>query len=131
MPVPVPKWQRPAAIAAALFGGLTLVSGGLALFGPKMAQDMAGNAVPFVLIFNFAAGFAYLVGALALWLNHPAARAIAWAIALATLAVFAAFLWAAMAGTPYELRTFGAMTLRAGFWLVIALLLGRTRWRQA
>jgi hypothetical protein len=123
----VPKWQRSLAIVAALFGGLTILSGGLALFGPKAAQDAAGNAVPFVLGFNFGAGFAYLVAALALWFNHPAARTLAWLIALATLAVFAAFLWAALSGTPYELRTLGAMTLRAGFWLVIAVLLGRAR----
>jgi hypothetical protein len=120
-----PKWQRPLAIVAALFGGLTILSGGLALFGPKEAKDAAGDIVPFVLGFNFGAGFAYLVAALALWFGHPAARPLAWLIALATLAVFAAFLWAALSGTPYELRTLGAMTLRAGFWLVVALLLGR------
>lgn len=119
------KWHRPVAVAAAIFGALTVVSGGLALFGPKVAQDAAGDAVPFVLAFNFAAGFAYLAGALALWLHHPWARVIAWMIAVATLAVFAAFLWAALTGVPYEIRTLGAMTLRAGFWLVIAILLGR------
>jgi uncharacterized membrane protein len=123
----LPRWQRPVAIAAALFGGLTILSGGLALFGPKAAQDAVGDAVSFVLIFNFTAGFVYVAGALALWLNHPSARAIAWGLALATLAVFAAFLWAALTGVPYEMRTLGAMTLRAGFWLVIALLLARSR----
>ena len=123
----VPKWQRPLAIAAAIFGGLTVLSGGLALFGPKEAQDAAGNAVPFVLGFNFGAGFAYVLAALAMWFNHPAARTLAWLIALATLAVFAGFLWVALSGTPYEVRTLGAMTLRAGFWLVVALLLGRVR----
>lgn len=122
-----PRWTRPLALVVAAFGALTLLSGGLALFGPKAAQDAAGNAVPFVLVFNFAAGFAYLIGALALWLNHPAARTIAWLIALATLAVFAAFLWTVMGGTPYETRTVGAMTLRTGFWLAIAILLGRAR----
>ena len=120
------RWVRPAAIAAGIFGALTLLSGGLALFGPKAAQDAAGNAVPFVLVFNFSAGFAYLIGAVAMWLNHPAARTIAWLIALSTLAVFAAFLWAVLGGTP-EIRTVAAMTVRAGFWLVIAILLGRAQ----
>lgn len=83
--------------------------------------------MPFVLVFNFLAGFAYLVGAVALWLNHPAARTIAWLIALSTLSVFAAFLWAVFGGTPYEIRTVGAMTVRAGFWLAIAILLGQVR----
>ena len=127
MTQPPSRWVRPAAIAAGIFGALTLLSGGLALFGPKAAQDAAGNAVPFVLVFNFSAGFAYLIGAVALWLNHPAARTIAWLIALSTLAVFAAFLWAVLGGTPYEMRTVGAMTVRAGFWLAIAILLGRVR----
>lgn len=122
-----PRWTRPLALAAAVFGALTVLSGGLALFGPKAAQDAAGNAVPFVLVFNFAAGFAYLIGALALWRNHPTARSIAWLIALATMAVFAAFLWSVMGGTPYETRTVAAMTLRTGFWLGIAILLGNAR----
>jgi hypothetical protein len=32
-----------------------------------------------------------------------------------------------LGGTPYEMRTVGAMTVRAGFWLAIAILLGRVR----
>jgi hypothetical protein len=51
-------------------------------------------------------------------------------IGLATLAVFAAFGMTVMRGTPFEMRTVGAMILRAGFWLTIAWLLGRAA-RQA
>ncbi len=121
-----PGWIRPVAVVAGLFGALTLFSGGMALFGPPEAQKAAGNAVPFVLQFNFLAGFAYLAGAAALWFRHPLARPLALTIAVATLAVFAVFLVAVFNGTPFEPRTVGAMVLRSGFWLTIGLMLGRT-----
>ena len=124
---PIPRWTRPAALAAAAFGALTIFSGGMVLFGPEAAQRAAGNAVPFVVIFNTAAGFAYLIGAYALWQNHPLARWIALAIGVATLIVLAGFAFAALTGTKVELRTALALPFRAGFWLVIAWAL----WRQA
>jgi hypothetical protein len=121
----VPRWTRPVALAAAAFGALTIVSGGSVLFGPKAAQEAAGNAVPFVVIFNTAAGFAYLAGAVALWRNHPTARWIALAIGVATLIVLAGFAVTALTGTKVELRTALALPFRAGFWLAIAWALGR------
>ena len=120
-----PRWTRPVAVAAALFGALTIFSGGSVLFGPKAAQEAAGNAVPFVVIFNTAAGFAYLIAALALWQDHPAARWLALAIGLATLVVLAGFAVTAVTGTPVELRTALALPFRAAFWLVIARFVGR------
>ena len=114
------RWITPVAIAAALFGLATLYSGGTALFGSPGDRAAVGNAVAFVLWFNFAMGFAYLGGAVLLVLRHRAAKPVAWAIGLATLAVFAVFLIAVLAGTPFEMRTVGAMILRAGFWLAIA-----------
>ncbi|WP_374390961.1 hypothetical protein [Tabrizicola sp.] len=117
---PTPRWTRPAALAAAVFGALTILSGGLVLFGTEAARQAAGNAVPFVVIFNTAAGFAYLVAAAALWRNHPSARWIALAIGLSTLAVLAGFVLVALTGTPVEPRTAIALPVRAGFWLAIA-----------
>lgn len=125
--MPVPRWTRPAAIAAALFGALTIFSGGSVLIGPRAAQEAAGNVVPFVVVFNTLAGFAYLAGALALWRNHPSARWIALAIGVATLVVLAAFAVAALTGAPVELRTALALPFRAIFWLVIAWALRSTR----
>jgi hypothetical protein len=125
MPHSVPRWIRPTALAAAALGALTIISGGLVLFGPETAQRAAGDAVPFVLIFNFVAGFAYLVGAAALWQNHRAARWIAQAIGIATLVVLASFAVTALTGAPVELRTALALPFRAAFWLVIAWALGR------
>ena len=122
---PIPRWIRPTAVAAAAFGALTIFSGGSVLFGPESARQAAGNAVPFVVIFNTAAGFVYLAGAYALWQNHPAARWIALAIGVATLIVLAGFAVTALTGVPVELRTALALPFRAGFWLVIAWAAGR------
>lgn len=122
----LPGWTRPVAIVAGLFGALTVFSGGMALFGPPSARQAVGDAVRFVLIFNFLAGFAYVIAAAALWFHHPLARPLALVIGLATLAIFAAFGVAVLQGTPFEMRTVGAMTLRAGFWLTVALLLPRS-----
>ena len=79
------------AIAAALFGILTLLSGGMALFGSPAARAASGAVVPFVLWFNFLAGFAYIAAAYGLVSGRPWAGPLAVAIALSTLFVFAAF----------------------------------------
>lgn len=115
-----PGWTMPVSLAAAVFGALTLFSGGNALFGGAAAQAAAGNAVPFVLWFNFLAGFAYIAAAAGLYLRKSWAAPLAWLIAGATALVFAAFLIAAASGTPFEMRTLGAMILRTGFWLAVA-----------
>jgi hypothetical protein len=113
-----------AAVVAIIFGLATIVSGGRALFG---GTDM-GAVVPFVLWFNFAAGFAYVLAGAGLWRGAGWARALAVGIALATAAVFAAFLWRVWQGGPYETRTMGAMILRTGVWIAIAAVTIRSRW---
>lgn len=63
------KLSRPtltAAVVAVVFGALTVISGGFALIG---GSDM-GAVVPFVLWFNFFAGFAYIAAGLGLWHKH-------------------------------------------------------------
>ena len=52
---------------AIVFGAVTIFSGGLALFGGIQAQAELGNAVAFVLWFNFLAGFAYVLTGAGLW----------------------------------------------------------------
>ncbi|WP_170377375.1 hypothetical protein [Ruegeria atlantica] len=123
---PSPPWTRPAAIAAAFFGLLTIFSGGTALFGGAAAKAAVGDAVPLVLWFNFLAGFVYLLGAIALFKSKTWATRIAWVIGLSTLFVFAVLILVALFGTPFEWRTVGAMTIRTGFWLAIAVALSRT-----
>lgn len=112
-----------AAILAVAFGLLTIASGGRALFG---GADM-GAVVPFVLWFNFCAGFAYVLAGIGLWRRAGWAPLLSLVIASATVAVFAAFLWHVATGGAWEPRTMGAMTLRSITWLAIAAVALRNR----
>lgn len=116
-----PTWVRLAAIVAIAFGFLTLFEGGHVLFGPEAVRAAAGHYVPFVLWFNFLAGFAYVAAGAGLWLWRRWAARLALAIAAATALVFAAFGVHIALGGAFELRTVAAMTLRTVFWLGIAL----------
>ncbi len=114
-------WGLKAAGAIGLvFGLLTVFSGGTALFGGEAARAVVGNAVPFVLWFNFAAGFFYVVAGLGLLLNRSWAAWLSIAIAVATVLVLAAFGLHVAGGGLYEMRTVGAMLLRAAVWAIIA-----------
>lgn len=108
------------AVVALLFGLLTILSGGRTLFGGEAARAAAGAIVPFVLWFNFGAGFAYVACGLGLWWRRRWSVPLAVVIALATAAVFAAFGVHAVTGGAYEARTVGAMALRTLIWAGIA-----------
>ena len=110
---------------ALIFGVLTIVSGGRVLFGGPEAQVAAGNAVPFVLWFNFLSGFAYVGAAVGILLLKRWARYLAIALAITIVAVFAVFGWHVLSGGAYEMRTVGAMTLRSAVWIGIAIYLQR------
>lgn len=60
---PASRMIRGTALFALVFGILTIVAGGAVIFGPDGARDGAGAVVPFVLWFNFAAGFVYVTAA--------------------------------------------------------------------
>jgi hypothetical protein len=109
-----------AAGVAIVFGALTIFSGGSVLFGGEKAQQAAGNIVGFVLIFNFLAGFLYVLAGIGLLWRKRWASWLAAAILTATLVVFAAFGIHVMQGGTFEMRTLGAMTLRTVVWAVIA-----------
>jgi hypothetical protein len=111
-----------AAIVAVVFGFLTVLSGARALFGEA---DM-GAVVPFVLWFNFLAGFAYVLAGLGLWYRSSWSIGLAVSIALATAAVFAVFLGQVWSGTAYEARTMGAMGLRLAVWTIISIVVIRS-----
>lgn len=111
------------AVVAVIFGALTILAGARALFG---GVDM-GRVVPFVLWFNFLAGFAYVLAGVGLWLGSPWARGLSAIIAVATALVFLAFLLHVWRGGGYEARTMGAMTLRTVFWAAVALFAWRAR----
>lgn len=110
-----------ASVVAVLFGLLTLKSGGAVLFIDGPARAAAGVYVPFVLWFNFLAGFAYVIAGIGLYLWRGWAIRLSLLIAAATLLTFTAFGIHILVGGSYELRTVGAMSLRSFIWLVIGL----------
>lgn len=120
-----PSWARPVALGAAIFGLATLVAGGSALFGSSEAKNIAGQVVPFVLWFNFLAGFVYLAAAHAIFWWRPWAFPAAAMVAVGTILVGIALAIHIAGGGAFEVRTLGAMALRGGVWSVIALLLWR------
>lgn len=103
-----------------VFGLLTIFSGGTALFGDEAARAAVGNAVPFVLWFNFIAGFFYVLAGLGLLLKRRLAVWLSIAIAVATALVLAAFGLHVAGGGLYDMRTVGAMLLRTAVWASIA-----------
>lgn len=118
--ISAPRWAKSVAVIALVFGLLTLKSGGGVLFleGPRLA---AGDYVPFVVWFNFLAGFAYIAAAIGLWRWERWAARLAAAVAILTLLAFAAFGLHVLAGGAFETRTVGAMTLRLVVWTAIAV----------
>ncbi len=122
------RWGlRVVATVAVAFGLLTVASGGRALFGDASARAAVGNAVPFVLWFNFLAGFAYVGAGLGLFRQRPWAESLSIAILVSTFLVMIAF-WVHVAlGGAYEVRTVGAMGLRTAVWVIIVAVARRSR----
>ncbi len=92
------------------------------LFGSPEARAAAGAVVPFVLWFNFLTGFVYVVAGIGLirWEQWSAQLSLLLASAIViTSAVFAAHVFM---GGQYEIRTAGALLLRASLWASIAFL---------
>ncbi|MCF6282661.1 MAG: hypothetical protein L3J28_10740 [Candidatus Polarisedimenticolaceae bacterium] len=115
-----------ATAVAVLFGLLTIKSGGTVLFIDGEFREQAGSYVPFVVWFNFIAGFAYLTAGIGLWLRQRWAAWLAPFIALATLTVFALFALHIFNDGSYEQRTVMAMSARSLVWISIALFAYRT-----
>lgn len=109
---------RAAALFAALFGALTVFSGARVLFGDGAAA--AGDYVPYIVWFNFLAGFAYVAAGIGLWRRARWATGLALALAGVTALFFAALGGHIAAGAPYEARTVAAMAVRTGFWVAVA-----------
>lgn len=124
------RWTIVVAIIAVIFGAITLFAGGSVLFIDGDARASAGNYVPFVLWFNFIAGFAYILAGIGLLLWRNWAINLALIICVATLAVFAGFGLHIWLGGSYEPRTIGAMSLRSLVWLIIALT-ARAAWNSS
>lgn len=116
---------RAISLVAIGFGLLTIKEGGMTLSGNEAALKAAGNYVPFVLWFNFMAGFAYVIAGAGLWMQQRWAVWLAVAIAAATALVFAAFGAHVFFGGLYEKRTVIAMSMRTLVWVTIAAIAWR------
>lgn len=122
-------WVWVISLVAIAFGVLTIKEGGAVLFVDGPARVAAGDYVPFVLWFNFIAGFAYVLAGVGIWLQKRWGVRLAIAIAAATLGVFVAFGIHVTTGGAYAQRTVIAMTLRSLVWIVITAV-GAWRFRQ-
>ncbi len=117
------------AIIAVAFGALTLFSGGRNLFDETVIAT-AGNTIPFVLWFNFLAGFAYIFAGYLLWQWKLCGVRLSAVIAGATLLVFLAMgIYVIQFDGLYNGKTVGAMVVRSSVWLTIAVL-ARGYWQK-
>ena len=107
---------------AIVFGLMTIKEGGLVLYGDEAAVSAAGNYVPFVLWFNFIAGFFYVLAGVGLWLQRRWAVRLAIALAAGTAFVFMAFGLHVALGGAFAQRTVVAMSLRTVIWTAIAII---------
>ena len=114
------RWAAVLALVAIAFGIVTIFVGGKTLFGGAEVRAAAGNIVPFVLWFNFVAGFAYVIAGVGLFLWKRWAAQLSAAIAAATVGVFIAFGIHVLVGGAFESRTVGAMIIRSAIWIAIA-----------
>ena len=109
------------AIAAIVFGVVTVLTGGRALFGSLESRADFGNVVPFVLWFNFLAGFVYIVAGAGLLLCRRWAVYTSLFVAGSTILVFVAFCVHVIGGGAFERRTIGALTIRSLFWIAVTM----------
>lgn len=124
-PIPLPVWKKTLGIIAVLFAALTLFKSGQILFGPQSARDAVGDFVPFVVQFNFVAGFAYLLAGIGIFLGRRWALGLSALIAIATLVTTVFFARHLLAGGAFEMQTVGALGIRSLFWIVVSLILWR------
>ena len=110
------------AVAAIVFGGVTVLTGSRALFGSLETRADFGNTVSFVLWFNFLAGFVYIVAGVGLLLCRHWAVYTSLFVAVSTILVFVAFGVHVIGGGAFERRTIGALTIRSLFWVAVTIL---------
>src|SRR5512135_1587473 len=109
------------AIAAIVFGVATVLTGGRAMFGASESRAHYGNVVPFVLWFNFFAGFVYIAAGVGLLLRRRWAAYASLFVAVSTILVFVAFGVHVIGGGAFERRTIGALTIRSLFWIAVTI----------
>ncbi len=131
---PKPAWVNFIAAIALIFGAMTLFSGGSVLFVDGQARADAGNYVPFILWFNFIAGFFYIVAGMGIFRRQKWGITLSRIIFVATVIAFIGLAGHIATGGSFEMRTVMAMVLRSFVWLAIAVAVGTgwvsCRWSQ-
>jgi len=118
------------AFIAIAFGILTIKSGGAVLFVDGVDRENAGNYVPFVLWFNFLAGFVYLLAGIGLFMKKHWAAWLSIFIVIASVIVYLLLGLHILNEGAYETRTVAAMGFRSIVWAVIAIYAYRKIIRQ-
>ncbi|HEA26645.1 MAG TPA: hypothetical protein ENH92_05925 [Ectothiorhodospiraceae bacterium] len=108
------------AIVALVFGALTVKAGGLVLFSEGEFHQLQGSFVPFVVWFNFIAGFAYIIAAIGIFCMCAWSIQLSYAIAIASASFFILFGMHVIGGGSYELHTVVVMTIRTLLWIAIS-----------
>lgn len=111
---------RLASVVAMFFGGLTIVSGGLALFGSGTTRTLFGDVVQPVLWFNFLSGFAYALAGTGM---RAGKRWSVWLSATIFLSILCSGIVLGLHivdGGAYEVRTVAAMIVRGATWFTIS-----------
>lgn len=121
-----PIWINIISIIVVLFGLATIKEGGATLFTTE-GRIAAGKYVPFVLWFNFIAGFIYIVAGIAIFKHKTCSKRLSTVIAIATTIVFILFGIHVLNGGEYEVRTVVAMTIRSTLWILIAFTIFRSK----
>ena len=91
------------------------------MFGSLESRADFGNIVPFVLWFNFLAGFVYIVAGAGLLLRRRWAVYTSLFVAVSTILVFVAFAVHVIGGGAFERRTIGALAIRSLFWVGVTI----------
>lgn len=110
-----------AGFVAIAFGLLTLKEGGLILFGSAQYAKAVGQYVPFVLWFNFIAGFFYILAGVCIFRQRRAGAILSMLIAVLTVGVFGAFVVHIVLDGAYQQRTLIAMSVRSVVWIILAV----------
>ena len=114
-------WLKAGGVFVFVFGLVTLLQGGKLLFSDSV--EWPAGVVPFVLIFNFCAGFLYLLAGVGLFKTALWSRKLVFFLAVSNLLVFAALFFHIYSGGEYMTRTLAAMTLRSLVWIALSLVL--------
>ncbi|MHB1224908.1 MAG: hypothetical protein ACYC2G_12850 [Gemmatimonadaceae bacterium] len=121
---PHSRSRRISALVAAVFGIVTLITGGRILLG---LGEAGFPVIQPVLLFNTVMGALYLLAAVLIARNIERGRPLALLIAVANVAVLLAIVGLRAGGGEVANQTIAAMTLRSAVWVIIATVLFRER----